>query len=108
MLVYATKFRYKQSHKKTTLWLSLLYIHYCNGSGVIYIFSHSCFLLKGESETSQEVQSKEEEEEEAEPPRTERKMRILVILMKVGKKLIMNPNTYATFIGLIWASIHFR
>ncbi|WJX70471.1 May act as a component of the auxin efflux carrier, variant 2 [Trifolium repens] len=59
----------------------------------------------GESENSIEVQSKEEEVGETRP---ERKMRILIILMKVGKKLIMNPNTYATFIGLIWSSIHFR
>ncbi|XP_047161968.1 auxin efflux carrier component 8-like [Vigna umbellata] len=59
----------------------------------------------GESETSQEIQSKEEEEEEH---RTQSKTRMLIILMKVGNKLIINPNTYATFIGLIWASIHFR
>ncbi|CAJ2665620.1 unnamed protein product [Trifolium pratense] len=59
----------------------------------------------GESENSIEIQSKEEGEGETRP---ERKMRILIILMKVGKKLIMNPNTYATFIGLIWASIHFK
>ncbi|XP_027187533.1 auxin efflux carrier component 8-like isoform X2 [Cicer arietinum] len=62
----------------------------------------------GESETSLEVQSKEDEGEERGETRSQRKMRILIILMKVGKKLIMNPNTYATFIGLIWASIHFR
>lgn len=71
------------------------------------MFIHSCFLLKGESETSLEIQSKEEEEEEAEH-RTQSKTRMLLILMKVGNKLIINPNTYATFIGLIWASIHFR
>nr|AGJ95066.1 PIN11b [Glycine max] len=91
--------------------LSIAYniVHYylCNGSGVIYMFIHSCFLLKGESETSLEIQSKEEEEEEAEH-RTQSKTRMLLILMKVGNKLIINPNTYATFIGLIWASIHFR
>ncbi|CAJ1946919.1 unnamed protein product [Sphenostylis stenocarpa] len=59
----------------------------------------------GESETSQEIQSKEEEEAEH---RTQSKTRMLLILMKVGNKLIINPNTYATFVGLIWASIHFR
>ncbi|XP_027358401.1 probable auxin efflux carrier component 8 isoform X2 [Abrus precatorius] len=59
-----------------------------------------------DTETSQEVESKEGEE--GTEPRTQRKMRILIILIKVGKKLIINPNTYATFIGLIWASIHFR
>lgn len=63
-------------------------------------------MLKGDSESSVEVQSKEEDE--GRETRPERKTRILIILMKVGKKLIMNPNTYATFIGLIWASIHFR
>lgn len=73
---------------------------------VSFLFSPFCFLLKGEVETSQEVQSKEEEEEAE--PRTDRKMKILLILMTVGKKLLRNPNTYATFIGLIWASIHFR
>lgn len=66
------------------------------------------FLVKGESESSQEVESKEEEEEASAEPRTERKMRILLILMKVGKKLILNPNTYATFLGLIWSCIHFK
>lgn len=66
---------------------------------------YSWFLHEGESETSQEIQSKEEEEEEH---RTQSKTRMLIILMKVGNKLIINPNTYATFIGLIWASIHFR
>ncbi|XP_058778790.1 auxin efflux carrier component 8-like isoform X2 [Vicia villosa] len=58
----------------------------------------------GESESSIEVQPKEDEVE----TKPENKMRVMLILMKVGKKLIMNPNTYATFIGLIWASIHFR
>ncbi|RDX73733.1 Auxin efflux carrier component 8, partial [Mucuna pruriens] len=79
---------------------------YCNGNGVIHMIFRSCFLLKVESETSQEIQSKEEEEEAEH--RTQRKTRILLILMKVGNKLIINPNTYATFVGLIWASIHFR
>ncbi|KAH1133827.1 hypothetical protein GLYMA_05G109800v4 [Glycine max] len=59
-----------------------------------------------DSETSLEIQSKEEEEEAEH--RTQSKTRMLLILMKVGNKLIINPNTYATFIGLIWASIHFR
>ncbi|CAL0321758.1 unnamed protein product [Lupinus luteus] len=60
----------------------------------------------GEMESSEEVESKEEEE--SEDRRTERKVKILVIVMTVGKKLMRNPNTYATLIGLIWATIHFR
>ncbi|XP_010550069.1 PREDICTED: auxin efflux carrier component 8 [Tarenaya hassleriana] len=30
------------------------------------------------------------------------------ILLKVWRKLVRNPNSYATLAGLIWASIHFR
>ncbi|OIW06704.1 hypothetical protein TanjilG_04098 [Lupinus angustifolius] len=62
----------------------------------------------GEMERSQEVESKEEEEEESEHRRTDMKVKILLIFMTVGKKLLKNPNTYGTLIGLIWASIHFR
>ncbi|KAE9590380.1 putative membrane transport protein [Lupinus albus] len=57
-----------------------------------------------EMESSEEVESKEEEEHR----RTDSKVKIFVIVMIVGKKLMRNPNTYATLIGLIWASIHFR
>ncbi|KAI4347622.1 hypothetical protein L6164_008420 [Bauhinia variegata] len=60
----------------------------------------------GEMDNAQEVQSKEEEEEAE--PKMGRKMKILFILSTVGKKLLSNPNTYATVIALIWASIHFR
>ncbi|KAL6520351.1 auxin efflux carrier [Orobanche minor] len=38
----------------------------------------------------------------------ERKRNIRKVLLTVGKKLMRNPNTYATLTGLIWASIHFR
>ncbi|KAF8013003.1 hypothetical protein BT93_I0998 [Corymbia citriodora subsp. variegata] len=40
--------------------------------------------------------------------RNGRKYETLLILLKVGKNLLGNPNTYATVIGVIWASIHFR
>ncbi|KAJ7970951.1 Auxin efflux carrier component [Quillaja saponaria] len=53
-----------------------------------------------------EVQIKEEEEEAR--SRTEKRNKTFLILLTVGKKLIRNPNTHATLIGLIWASIHFR
>ncbi|KAL6518898.1 May act as a component of the auxin efflux carrier [Orobanche hederae] len=38
----------------------------------------------------------------------ERRRNIRKVLLTVGKKLMRNPNTYATLTGLIWASIHFR
>lgn len=59
------------------------------------------------SETASEIQSKEEEEDE-EPVGTKRKMKISPILVTVGKKLIRNPNTFASLLGIIWSSIHFR
>ncbi|WJX80636.1 May act as a component of the auxin efflux carrier, variant 2 [Trifolium repens] len=61
----------------------------------------------GESETSaSETQSKREEDEEQ--VETKRKMKIFPILVTVGKKLIRNPNTFASLIGIIWSSIQFR
>ncbi|XP_057440392.1 auxin efflux carrier component 8-like [Lotus japonicus] len=59
----------------------------------------------GETETAREVQSKREEDEE---PGTKRRVKILPILVTVGKKLIRNPNTFATLIGFIWSCIQFR
>ncbi|TKY65216.1 putative auxin efflux carrier component 5 [Spatholobus suberectus] len=59
----------------------------------------------GETETAREVQSKGEEDTE---PRTKRKMKVLPVLVTVGRKLIRNPNTYATLMGFIWSSIQFR
>ncbi|KAK7394531.1 hypothetical protein VNO78_15060 [Psophocarpus tetragonolobus] len=60
----------------------------------------------GETGTTHEVQSKGEEDAE---PGTQRKMKeVLPILVTVGKKLMRNPNTYATLIGFIWSSIQFR
>ncbi|KAH6830282.1 Auxin efflux carrier family protein [Perilla frutescens var. hirtella] len=38
----------------------------------------------------------------------QKKRNIKIILSTVGKKLIRNPNTYATFVGITWACIHFR
>ncbi|KAL5167314.1 Auxin efflux carrier component 8 [Glycine soja] len=59
----------------------------------------------GETDTAREVQSKREEDAE---PRIKRKMKVMLILVTVGKKLIRNPNTYATLLGFIWSSIQFR
>jgi len=59
-------------------------------------------------EAPQEAQRKEEEEEVRNGSRTTRKVKTMSILLNVGKKLIRNPNTHATLIGLIWGSIHFK
>ncbi|KAL2330028.1 hypothetical protein Fmac_017609 [Flemingia macrophylla] len=59
----------------------------------------------GEAEIAREAQAKGEEDEEH---RTKSKMKVLAILVTVGKKLIRNPNTYATLMGFIWSSIQFR
>ncbi|XP_004489167.1 probable auxin efflux carrier component 8 [Cicer arietinum] len=60
----------------------------------------------GELETAREMQLKGEEDED--PVLTKRKKKIFPILVTVGKKLIRNPNTFASLIGFIWSSIKFR
>ncbi|XAR51773.1 hypothetical protein NMG60_11006505 [Bertholletia excelsa] len=59
-----------------------------------------------EPDDQDEAQSKEGEQEEK--VTTPRKTKFIIILSTVGKNLILNPNTHATVLGLIWASIHFR
>ncbi|KAJ4961978.1 hypothetical protein NE237_021888 [Protea cynaroides] len=59
----------------------------------------------GQAVAPQGAQLKEGEETRA---TTTRKLKIKQILLTVGRKLISNPNTHATLVGLIWAFIHFR
>ncbi|KAJ6959944.1 probable auxin efflux carrier component 8 [Populus alba] len=59
----------------------------------------------GDREALQESQYKEGEEVQS---RTTRKGKAMLILLTVGKKLMSNPNFYATMVALVWASIHFR
>ncbi|KAK0585404.1 hypothetical protein LWI29_028001 [Acer saccharum] len=40
--------------------------------------------------------------------RAERKVKTMSIILTVARKLMTNPNTHATLIGLIWSSIQFR
>ncbi|KAG7981851.1 hypothetical protein I3843_04G019300 [Carya illinoinensis] len=63
-----------------------------------------------ETEIPQQAQTKEEEEVKVEVARirTARKTKTMLILLTVGKNFIRNPNTHATSIGLIWASIHYK
>lgn len=66
------------------------------------------FLLEEEPEAAHESQSKEGESEEAQNRTARRKFGTMHILLTVGRKLIANPNTHGTILGLIWASIQFR
>ncbi|XP_043723318.1 probable auxin efflux carrier component 8 [Telopea speciosissima] len=59
----------------------------------------------GQSVAPQGAQLKEGEETRA---TTTRKLKTKQILTTVGRKLISNPNTYASLVGLIWAFIDFR
>ncbi|XP_018630995.1 auxin efflux carrier component 8 isoform X2 [Nicotiana tomentosiformis] len=52
-----------------------------------------------------ELEEDREEEAKAICPR---KTKIMLILLTVGRKLIINPNTHATLAGIIWSGIHFR
>ncbi|XWS44277.1 hypothetical protein CRYUN_Cryun15aG0031000 [Craigia yunnanensis] len=58
-----------------------------------------------DQEAPEEAQVKEGGEEVHTRPR---KSKTMLIFLTVGKKLMANPNTHATMLGLIWASIQFR
>ncbi|CAN0889087.1 Auxin efflux carrier component 8 [Linum grandiflorum] len=57
------------------------------------------------TETAEGDRSNEEEAKDDDMGREVKTVRILIV---VGKKLMRNPNFYATLIGFIWACIHFR
>ncbi|MBA0601003.1 hypothetical protein Gorai_004196, partial [Gossypium raimondii] len=59
----------------------------------------------GGEEAPEEAQGKEGGEE---TQTRARKSKTMLIFLTVGKKLMANPNTHATLLGLIWASIQFR
>ncbi|GMN42365.1 hypothetical protein TIFTF001_011575 [Ficus carica] len=59
-------------------------------------------------EATQESQPKEEVEEARTRSTSPRKIKTTLILLTVGRKLLGNPNTHATIIGLVWACIRFR
>ncbi|XVE83837.1 hypothetical protein DITRI_Ditri16bG0119700 [Diplodiscus trichospermus] len=58
----------------------------------------------GDQEAPEEAGKEGGEEARTRP----RKSKIMLIFLTVGKKLMANPNTHATVLGLIWASIQFR
>ncbi|KAF8399419.1 hypothetical protein HHK36_015284 [Tetracentron sinense] len=60
----------------------------------------------GELEAPQGTQPKGGGEEAK--ARAPRKTKMKLILLTVGRKLISNPNTHATLVGLVWAIIHFK
>ena len=71
-----------------------------------HLIWNAWFSCIGEVETQQEAQPKEGGQEAK--ITTPEKIKIKSILLMAGKKLITNPNTHATLMGLIWASIRFR
>lgn len=69
----------------------------------------SLFLVKqGNEEANIEQETKEEDDEEEVAIMRTRTTGTGKILLKAWRKLIINPNTYATLIGLIWSTLHFR
>lgn len=65
------------------------------------------YLFEGAVEIEQGPESMNGEKED-EGIKDQRKRNIKMVVSTVGKKLIRNPNTYATLIGIVWACIHFR
>ncbi|AED92117.1 auxin transport protein-like [Arabidopsis thaliana] len=61
-----------------------------------------------QEEANIEDEPKEEEDEEEVAIVRTRSVGTMKILLKAWRKLIINPNTYATLIGIIWATLHFR
>nr|GMC59415.1 auxin efflux carrier component 8 [Ipomoea batatas] len=91
---------------QSLIWYNLLlFLFELNATKESYMIPSS--EIEVEQEAPEEAQPKEEGEEEGET-RSPRKMKLMHILISVGKKFIANPNTHATLAGLIWASIRFR
>ncbi|CAI9109629.1 OLC1v1009488C1 [Oldenlandia corymbosa var. corymbosa] len=61
--------------------------------------------INREMVTIEEAAEKEEESQDEVRSRTEM---VVKVPLKIGRKLVRNPNTHATLAGLIWSSIHFR
>ncbi|KAJ9562459.1 hypothetical protein OSB04_007619 [Centaurea solstitialis] len=60
--------------------------------------------LEDHREAQQEQGVEELEEAKSRNPRT----KVMLILLTVSKKLLINPNTHATLLGLAWGCISFR
>lgn len=65
------------------------------------------YLFEGAVEIEQGPESMNGEKED-EVIKDQRKRNIKMVVSTVGRKLIKNPNTYATLVGTVWACIHFR
>ncbi|OWM69760.1 hypothetical protein CDL15_Pgr025609 [Punica granatum] len=59
-------------------------------------------------DTEVPVESLPKEGGEVSKFRSRRIFETLLIVLKVVKKLVRNPNTHATLLGIVWASIHYR
>ncbi|KAG8384734.1 hypothetical protein BUALT_Bualt04G0149000 [Buddleja alternifolia] len=92
---------------QSLIWYNLLLILYEINATEESLYETSPSEVTGELEAPQGSEPKDGDKEDGRT-KTQRKGIIKIILLTVGKKLIRNPNTYASLAGLIWASIHFR
>lgn len=91
---------------QSLVWYNLLLLLFeLNAAKESYVTSPSEVAV--ELEVPGEPELDEDGEEEAKD-RSPRKKTAMQILLTVGRKLIINPNTHATLAGIIWSSIHFR
>ncbi|KAK9090639.1 hypothetical protein Sjap_023816 [Stephania japonica] len=81
---------------------------------LLFLFEYRASLaaVTTQLQTSEEIESPQrtqlKRDEEQATGRALRRNQINLILLTVGRKLILNPNTHATLAGIIWATISFR
>nr|XP_016498350.1 PREDICTED: putative auxin efflux carrier component 5 isoform X3 [Nicotiana tabacum] len=91
---------------QSLIWYNLLlFLFELNATKESYVPSPSEVAVELEVPEESELEEDREEEAKAICPR---KTKIMLILLTVGRKLIINPNTHATLAGIIWSGIHFR
>ncbi|KVI09096.1 Auxin efflux carrier [Cynara cardunculus var. scolymus] len=95
---------------QSLIWYNLLLFLFelsnARDAHMIQLSAATGMYFKWDSEARQEAQGIDKREETN--SRTLRRTKIMLLLLTVGKKLLMNPNSYATIAGLAWASISFR
>ncbi|TYJ37714.1 hypothetical protein E1A91_A05G394500v1 [Gossypium mustelinum] len=91
---------------QSLIWYNLLlFLFELNATKAASEITVAVSQASGDEEAPEEAQGKEGGEE---TQTRARKSKTMLIFLTVGKKLVANPNTHATLLGLIWASIQFR
>ncbi|XP_038678702.1 auxin efflux carrier component 8 [Tripterygium wilfordii] len=88
---------------QSIIWYNLLLI--------VYEFNAAISASTSAAQPSEATGRHEDQESDSEArPKTGtgREVKIMLILSTVARKLMQNPNTHATLLGLIWACIHFK